>query len=231
VPDHGPEQAGNTADDRRASIDSLLDRAVSAINSGDREAATALAGEVLAMDGTNNDAEDLLAAPDDTGEMRRLTIMFIDLVESTQLSTRLEPELYRMLVGKYRELVTRTIERYEGHVASTKGDGLLVVFGHPVAHENDVHRAVRAGLDITREVRGLSEHAQRRFGVGVDIRVGAPRAGVSRRRPGRRLWLGANRRAGPPGAARVGGGFRRRGLLIADAFDMERREAALVKGS
>ena len=121
MPDHGPEQPGNTADDRRASIDGLLDRAVSAINSGDREAATALAGEVLAMDGTNNDAEDLLAAPDDTGEMRRLTIMFIDLVESTQLSTRLEPELYRMLVGKYRELVTRTIERYEGHVALTNG--------------------------------------------------------------------------------------------------------------
>jgi class 3 adenylate cyclase len=47
--------------------------------------------------------------------------------------------------------------RYEGHIASTKGDGLLAVFGHPVAHENDVHRAVRSGLDITREVRRLSE--------------------------------------------------------------------------
>ena len=157
--DHRPVQHGDTAGERRASIDDLLDRAVFAINSGDRAAATALAGEVLAIDCANTDAEDLLAAPDDTGEMRRLTIVYIDLVESTQLSTRLEPELYRVLVGRYRELVTRTIERYEGHVASTKGDGLLVVFGHPVAHENDVHRAVRAGLDITREVRGLSEQA------------------------------------------------------------------------
>jgi class 3 adenylate cyclase len=52
--------------------------------------------------------------------------------------------------------VTRAIQRYEGHIASTKGDGLLAVFGHPVAHENDVHRTVRAGLDITREVRRRS---------------------------------------------------------------------------
>ena len=64
--------------------------------------------------------------------MRRLTIMFIDLVESTQLSTRLEPELYRVLVGRYRELVTRTIERYEGHVASTKGMGSSWCSGTPL---------------------------------------------------------------------------------------------------
>jgi class 3 adenylate cyclase len=135
VRDHEPAGRGDTADDRRASIDDLLDRAVYALNSGDREAATALVGEVLAIDGTNTDAEDLLGAPDETGEMRRLTLVFIDLVESTQLSTRLEPEPYRMLVGKYRELVTRTVERYEGHVASIKGDGLLTMFGHPVAQE------------------------------------------------------------------------------------------------
>jgi hypothetical protein len=113
VRDHEPAGRGDTADDRHASIDDLLDRAVFALNSGDREAATALAGEVLAIDDTNTDAEDLLAAPDETGEMRRLTLVFIDLVESTQLSTRLAPEPYRMLVGKYRELVTRTVERHQ----------------------------------------------------------------------------------------------------------------------
>ena len=231
--DHRRVQHGDTAGDRRASIDDLLDRAVFAINSGDRAAATALAGEVLAIDGANTDAEDLLAAPDDTGEMRRLTIMYIDLVESTQLSTRLEPELYRVLVGRYRELVERTIERYEGHVASTKGDGLLVVFGHPVAHENDVHRAVRAGLDITREVRGLSEQAQRRFGVGVDVRVGVHRGLVYLDVAQDDVYgLGANLAArvcslASPGSVVVSDVVV---SLIGDAFDMERREPASVKG-
>ena len=226
-------QHGDTAGERRASIDDLLDRAVFAINSGDRAAATALAGEVLAIDCANTDAEDLLAAPDDTGEMRRLTIVYIDLVESTQLSTRLEPELYRVLVGRYRELVTRTIERYEGHVASTKGDGLLVVFGHPVAHENDVHRAVRAGLDITREVRGLSEQAQRRFGVGVDVRVGVHRGLVYLDVAQDDVYgLGANLAArvcslASPGSVVVSDVVV---SLIGDAFDMERREPASVKG-
>ena len=85
--------------ERGASIDELLDRAVAAINRGDRAAATALAGQVLAVDRGNVDAEDLLAAPGSGGELRRLTILFADLVDSTVLSTRVEPETYRMLVG------------------------------------------------------------------------------------------------------------------------------------
>ena len=231
--DDGPVQHGDADGDRRASIDDLLDRAVFAINSGDRAAATAFAGEVLAIDGANADAEDLLSAPDDTGEMRRLTIIFIDVVESTELSTRLEPEPYRVLVGKYRELVTRAIQRYEGHIASTKGDGLLAVFGHPVAHENDVHRAVRAGLDITREVRRLSEQAQRRFGVGIDVRVGVHRGLVYLDVAQDDVYgLGANLAArvcslAPPGSVVVSDVV---ASLIGDAFDMERREPASVKG-
>ena len=90
---------------RGASIDDLLDRAVAAINSGDRAAATALAGQVLAVDRGHVDAEDLLTAPGEPGEIRRLTILFADLVDSTVLSTRVEPETYRMLVGRYREQV------------------------------------------------------------------------------------------------------------------------------
>ncbi len=139
------------------SIDDLLDRAVSAINRGDRAAATALAGQVLAVDYANSDAEDLLAAPTDAGEIRRLTILFADLVDSTVLSTKLEPETYRLLVGRYRQQVQQAVDRYGGHIASTKGDGLLAVFGHPVAHEDDVRRAVQAGLEITRDVARLSE--------------------------------------------------------------------------
>jgi class 3 adenylate cyclase/tetratricopeptide (TPR) repeat protein len=233
VRDDGPVQHGGADGDRRASIDDLLDRAVFAINSGDRAAATALAGEVLAIDGANADAEDLLAALDDTGEMRRLTIIFIDVVESTRLSTRLEPEPYRVLIGKYRELVTRAIQRYEGHIASTKGDGLLAVFGHPVAHENDVHRAVRAGLDITREVRWLSEQAQHRFGVGIDVRVGVHRGPVYLDTAQDDVYgLAANLAARVSGLAQPGTVVVSDAVmpLICDAFELQARRAAAVNG-
>ena len=148
---------------------------MAAINRGDRATATALAGQVLAADGANAEAEDLLAAPSDPGEIRRLTIFFADLVDSTVLATRVEPETYRLLVGRYRELVLRAVHRYEGHIANTAGDGLLAVFGHPIAHEDDVRRAVHAGLEITREVARLSEQAQRRFAVEINVRVGVHR--------------------------------------------------------
>ena len=143
-----------------APIDDLLDQAVAAINRGDRVAGTALAEQVLAADGVNAEAEDLLAAPADPGEIRRLTILFADLVDSTVLSTRVEPETYRMLVGRYRQQVLAIVNRFEGHVGSHQGDGLLAVFGHPTAHEDDVRRAVLAGLEITREVARLREQAQ-----------------------------------------------------------------------
>jgi class 3 adenylate cyclase/tetratricopeptide (TPR) repeat protein len=158
-----------------ASIDELLDRAVAAINRGDRATATVLAKQVLAADGANAEAEDLLAAPTDPGEIRRLTIFFADLVDSTVLSTRLEPETYHLLVDRYRELVLRAVHRYEGHISNTAGDGLLAVFGYPIAHEDDVRRAVHAGLEITREVVRLSEQAMRRFGTEISVRVGVHR--------------------------------------------------------
>ena len=83
-----------------ASIDELLDRAVQALNSGDRATADALAEQVLAVDSSNAEAEELLAAPEDSGEIRRLTILFVDLVDSTALSTRIEPEISRTVVGR-----------------------------------------------------------------------------------------------------------------------------------
>ena len=101
--------------------------------------------------------------------------MFADLVDSTALSTRLEPETYRTLVGRYRDDVRRVVDRYEGHISSIKGDGLLAVFGHPRAHENDVRRAIAAGLDITRAVARLSEQAEHKFGVAINVRVGIHR--------------------------------------------------------
>ena len=158
--------------DQPQAIDALLDQAFEAISEGDRATANVLAEQVLAIDRDNSDAEDLLAAPVDSGEIRRLTMAFIDLVDSTVLSTQLDPEVYRTVVGRYRDEVTSIIERYEGHLGSTKGDGLLAFFGHPHAHEDDVKRAVQAGLDITAYVAKLSTAVRRRFGADIDVRVG-----------------------------------------------------------
>jgi class 3 adenylate cyclase/predicted ATPase len=161
--------------DQPPGVDELLDRALRALAEGQRATANRFAEQVLAVDRHNVDAEDLLAAPADPGEIRRITILFADLVDSTALSTRLEPETYRTVVGHYRQEVQRIIEQYGGHLGATKGDGLLAFFGHPEPHEDDVRRAVQAGLDITREVAQLSARVRQRFGFDIDVRVGIHR--------------------------------------------------------
>ncbi len=206
---------------------------MAAINRGDRGAATALAGQVLAADGGNADAGDLLTVPGSGGEIRRLTILFADLVDSTALSTRVEPETYRTVVGRYRDQVLGIVNRYEGHVGSTKGDGLLAVFGHPTAHEDDVRRAVLAGLEITREVARLSEQAQRRFGVDINVRVGVHRGLVYLDTAQDDVYgLAANLAArvsalAPPGTVVVSDAV---APLVGEAFELQARPPATVKG-
>lgn len=215
-------------------IDDLLDRAVQAINSGDRTTASALAEQVLTLDSANQDAEDLLAAPAaGADEMRRLTIVFADVVDSTALSTRVEPETYFTVIGRYRHQVNDIIDRYEGHIFSTKGDGLLAVFGHPKAHENDVRRAVQAGLDITREVAALSERVRKRFGFDISVRVGVHRGLVYLDVAHDDVYgLGANlasRVSGlaPPGSVVVSEAI---APLVRNYFELEFRPAQPVKG-
>ena len=72
--------------------------------------------------------------------------MFCDLVGSTRLSSQLDPEDYRDVVRAYQATCTEVIHHYDGHIAQLLGDGLLVYFGYPQAHEDDAHRAVRTGL-------------------------------------------------------------------------------------
>jgi class 3 adenylate cyclase/tetratricopeptide (TPR) repeat protein len=216
-----------------SSIDELLDRAVRAINEGDRATATTLAGQVLSVDRGNPEAEDLLTAPARYGEIRRLTIMFADLVDSTALSTRVEPETYRTLVGRYRDEVRRGVDRYEGHISSIKGDGLLAVFGHPKAHEDDVRRAVAAGLDITRAVAQLSEQAERKFGAAINVRVGIHRGLVYLDTDQDDVYgFAANLAArlcgvAAPGAVVVSDAV---ALLVGDSFELDTRPPVSVKG-
>ncbi|MBI3757422.1 MAG: adenylate/guanylate cyclase domain-containing protein [Deltaproteobacteria bacterium] len=82
------------------------------------------------------------------GERRQLTVMFIDLVGSTTLSQQLDPEEYHDRVVAYQAACRQVIARYEGHIAQYLGDGVLVYFGYPAAHEEDAVRAVRSGLEI-----------------------------------------------------------------------------------
>ena len=95
------------------------------------------------------------AAPSGEAERRQLTVMFCDLVGSTALSARLDPEDLRAVLGAYQGCVTAAVRRFDGLVAKYMGDGVLVYFGFPRAHEDDAERAVRAGLDIAAAVERL----------------------------------------------------------------------------
>src|SRR5712692_3703632 len=95
-----------------------------------------------------------------TDERRQLTVMFCDLVGSTALSTQLDPEELREVVRAYQQTSAVVIDRYEGHIAQYLGDGLLVYFSYPVAHEDDAQRAVRAGLGILAELPHLNAQLQ-----------------------------------------------------------------------
>ena len=88
-------------------------------------------------------------------ERRQLTIMFCDLVGSTPLSTRLDPEDLREVTGAYHRAVAEVIARFEGFVARYMGDGVLAYFGYPRAHEDDAERAVSAGLALAAAVAGV----------------------------------------------------------------------------
>src|SRR5215203_1037959 len=88
-------------------------------------------------------------------ERRFLTIVFIDLVGYTELSERLDPEELEKLQRQYQELALNTMERYGGFVARFVGDGILVYFGYPRAHERDAERAVLAALEFLRRLRHM----------------------------------------------------------------------------
>ena len=94
-------------------------------------------------------------APRDTAERRQVTVMFSDLVGSTALSARMDPEDLREVISSYQTCVAATVQRFGGFVAKYMGDGVLVYFGYPQAHEDDAERAVRAGLDLVAAVSGL----------------------------------------------------------------------------
>jgi class 3 adenylate cyclase len=111
--------------------------------------------------------------PEDRAERRQVTVMFSDLVGSTALSARMDPEDLREVISDYQKCVAETVQRFGGFVAKYMGDGVLIYFGYPQAHEDDAERAVRAGLELVAAVGAPKTHAalQTRIGVATGLVV------------------------------------------------------------
>jgi len=141
------------------------------------------------------------AKPQDAAERRQLTVMFCDLVGSTALSARFDPEELREELRAYQNTVSGVVARYDGFVAKYMGDGVLAYFGYPRAHEDDAERAVRAGLEITAAVTSLETRGTERLAVRIGIATGLCRAGGGLRGRGPRRH-GEPLRGGAPPAHR-----------------------------
>src|SRR5262249_12549267 len=128
-----------------------------------------------------------------------LTVMFCDLVGSTALSEQLDPEELREVVRDYQKACAAVIQRFDGHIAQYLGDGLLIYFGYPTAHEDDAQRAVRTGLGI---VEGL-HHLNRKLAHPVQVRIGI--------------------HTGPVVVGEMGGGRRREKLALGETPNLAAR--------
>lgn len=104
-------------------------------------------------------------------ERRQLTVLFCDIVDSTAFTERLDPEELRNLLEIYRTCVMEVVLAQNGHVARYFGDGILVYFGYPIAHEDTAHRAVRAALGIVAAMETMNPYLQTTFGVEINVRL------------------------------------------------------------
>jgi len=138
---------------------------------------------------------------------RQLTVMFCDLVGSTDLGQRLDAEDLRTVVRAYQEAASAAIQRHAGHIAQYLGDGLLVYFGHPQAHEDDAERAVRSGLEILTALSTLNDSLEPRHGIRLAARVGI--------------------HTGPVVIGEMGGGAKSETLALGDTTNL----AARVQGA
>ena len=187
------------SDRRIRRIERLLDQAEEAVSALEWDVVRDRAEAVLAFEPENVDALDLLAAaerslgselgspPQQAGstseasspvaaapeaERRQLTVMFCDLQGSTALSQQLDPEELRDVIRGYQEVCAAAVGRFEGHIAKYLGDGLLVYFGYPQAHEDDPQRAVRAGLGILDNMGELNARLRDDNQLELAVRIG-----------------------------------------------------------
>ncbi len=155
----------------------LLSAAEASLAAGDLETARATVDEVLTVDPENGRASALHTQitsrqRGSSGERALMTLLFSDLVSSTQLSERMEPEQLRDLFAFYRSTAREAVERYGGYVMKYMGDGILAGFGYPEPHEDDGRRAVLAGLDLVSAMRDAEPDLMRQLGEAPQIRIG-----------------------------------------------------------
>ena len=199
-----------------------------------RKILAAITAETGTTNATPEPAASIEPKAQDTAERRQVTVMFSDLVGSTALSARMDPEDLREVISAYQKCVAETVQRFGGFVAKYMGDGVLVYFGYPQAHEDDAERAVRAGLELVAAVGALKTHAplQTRVGIATGLVVVGDLIG-SRRFPG----ASHRRRDAEPCGALAGhcGAEQRRDCgehakLVGNLFELEDLGAKDLKG-
>jgi len=143
------------------------------VSLGHRRKILAAIAEVAGAELTSLQPASTEPKPQDSAERRQVTVMFSDLVGSTALSAHMDPEDLREVISAYQNCVAGTVKRFGGFVAKYMGDGVLVYFGYPQAHEDDDERAVRAGLELIGAVSALKSNAslQTRVGIATGIVV------------------------------------------------------------
>ncbi len=114
----------------------------------------------------------MLSNPSPHGERRQLTVMFSDLVGSTELSAQLDPEDLHDIITQYHQTATNAVNRFQGHVSQYMGDGILALFGFPQAHENDAERAALAGLALLEDMQKLNKELEKKYKRGLSVRIG-----------------------------------------------------------
>lgn len=113
----------------------------------------------------------LSTTPISKAERRQLTVLFCDVIDSTALTEQLDPEDLRQVLDAYRASVAEVVLQYDGHIARYFGDGILVYFGYPIAHEDATRRAVQAGLDIVAGLESLNSRLIETFGIQIQLRL------------------------------------------------------------
>src|SRR5262245_16774898 len=167
---------------------------------GPDRAQAATAGDVAEIIGTSKVPAE--------AERRQLTVLFCDLLGSTQLSGQLDPEDLRAVVRAYQEAAAAVIQQYAGHIAQYLGDGLLIYFGYPTAHEDDARRAVHTGLGIVQAIATLNTRLAAQYRVQLTVRLGI--------------------HAGPVVVGGMGGGGRHEHLALGETPNIAARLEALA---
>ncbi len=183
----------------------------------------------------SGDLQGMAAAPREHAERRQLTIMFCDLVESTALATRLDPEQLQRVIDKYHGQCDEVIANFDGFIASYLGDGVLAYFGYPKAHEDDAERAIRAALALIESVAKLSVGEgialRARVGIATGLVVVGELIGEGVRKEqvaGATPNLAARLQTlAEPGAVIIDGNTR---LLLGELFDLKPAGPVSLKG-